>query len=107
MANSLGTYNALHHGTVQLVAYAAAGGASAPSAAFGPATYAIRICATGAITATGGIRIAVGDGTPVASAASELLPLNWLEYILVNPGQKIAVLSNDTVTGSLSITELW
>jgi hypothetical protein len=94
------------HGAAQNVAFAAAGGASAASTAFGSETYAIRVCAQGAITATSGIRIVVGDGTPTASASSELLPVNWLEYIIVSPGQKIAVLSNDTVTGSLSVTEL-
>jgi len=63
------------------------------------------VCVQGAITATSGVRIAVGD-TPTASNTSPLLPVNWIEYIKVTPGQKIAALSNDTVTGTLSVTEL-
>ena len=53
-----------------------------------------------------GVRIKVGDGTPVADANSTLLPLNWVEIIAVTPGQKIAVLGNNTGTGSVSVTEL-
>ena len=42
-----------------------------------------------------GVRIAVGDGTPVAMPNSTLLPLNWVEIIAVTPGQKIAVLGSN------------
>jgi hypothetical protein len=42
----------------------------------------------------------------VADANSTLLPLNWAEIIAVTPGQKIAVLGNNTGTGSVSVTEL-
>ena len=52
-----------------------------------------------------GVRIIVGDGTPVAVATSTLLPLNWEQIILVTPGQKIAALSDKAATGSLNITE--
>ena len=56
----------------QNVAYAAAGGASAQSAAFGSQTYAIRVCAVGVVSATiDGVRIAVGDN-PTATATSAL-----------------------------------
>jgi hypothetical protein len=65
------------------------------------------VCITGAITATSGVRIAVGEAAAVAaSSTTALLPLNWVEYIIVSPGQRIAVLGNDTVTGNLSVTEL-
>jgi hypothetical protein len=79
----------------------AAAGASTASTTFGTQTRAIRVSVPGAITATSGVRIAVGDGTPTASATSALLPVNWIEYIIVTSGQKIAVLGNDTVTGNL------
>lgn len=98
-------HDAYRHGTVNNVTFAAAGGASAQSAAFGAQTRSIRICVQGAVTATSGLRIAVGDN-PTASATTALLPVNWVEYIKVTPGQKIAALSNDTVTGTLSVTEL-
>ena len=61
--------------------------------------------APGVLSATSGLRILVGDN-PTAIATSTLLPVNWVEYIHVTPGQKIAVISNDTVTGNLSVTEL-
>jgi len=92
-------------GAAQNVAYAAAGSASAQSVAFGPQTYWIRVTAPGVLSATSGLRILVGDN-PTAIATSTLLPVNWVEYIHVTPGQKIAVISNDTVTGNLSVTEL-
>lgn len=100
------THDCFRHNGVNNVAFAAAGGASAASSAFASETQYIRVCAQGAVSATSGVRIQVGDGTPTAAAASPYLPVNWVEYIKVSPGQKIAVLSNDTVTGTLSITEL-
>jgi hypothetical protein len=90
----------------QNVAYAAAGGASAQSTAFGSQTYAIRVCAAGVVSASiDGVRIAVGDN-PTATATSALLPVQWPEYIKCSPGQKIAVLGNNTGTGSVNVTEL-
>jgi hypothetical protein len=100
-------HDSYRQGASQNVAYAAAGGASAASAAFGSQTYWIRVASVGLPSATlDGVRIKVGDGTPVADANSTLLPLNWVEIIAVIPGQKIAVLGNNTGTGSVSVTEL-
>jgi hypothetical protein len=94
-------------GASQNVAYAAAGGASAQSTAFGAQTRWIRVVAVGVVSATiDGVRIAV-DTSPTATATSTLLPVNWVEVIQVTPGQKIAVLGNAaTGTGSVNITEL-
>jgi hypothetical protein len=99
-------HDSFRQGASQNLAYNIAGGASAASAAFGSQTYWIRVCATGVISATSGVRIIIGDGTPTATATVTLLPLGWVEIIAVSPGQKIAALSNDAVAGSLSITEL-
>lgn len=106
----------LHHDayrqmTVQVQTYATAstGQFTTTTNAFGSQTRWIRVCATALATATspGGVRIRVGEAATVtASATSTLLPLNWVEYIKVTPGQRLAAVSNDTVTGSLSITEL-
>jgi len=98
-------HDAYRHATSSNVTFNAAGGASVQSAAFGAQTRYIRICVQGAITATSGVRIAIGDN-PTASASTALLPVNWVEYVKVTPGQRIAVLGNDTVTGSLSLVEL-
>jgi hypothetical protein len=98
-------HDAYRHATVNNVAFNAAAGASVQSAAFGAQTKYIRICTQGAITATSGVRIAVGDN-PTASATTALLPVNWVEYVKVTPGQKIAALGNDAATGTLSVVEL-
>ena len=90
----------------QNIAYNAAAGASTQSTAFGSQTYAIRVCSAGIVSATiDGVRIAVGDN-PTATATSALLPVQWVEYIKCSPGQKIAVLGNNTGTGSVSVVEL-
>jgi hypothetical protein len=102
----MGYHDAFRQGASQNLAYNAAAGASAASAAFGTQTYWIRVAAPGVVAAGSGVRIVVGDGTPTASATSVFLPLNWIEVIAVTPGQKIAALSNDTTGGNLSITEL-
>jgi hypothetical protein len=102
----MGFHDSYRQKATQNVAYAAAGGASAQSTAFGSQTYAIRVCAVGVVSATiDGVRIAVGEN-PTATATSTLLPVNWKEYIKCSPGQKIAVLGNNTGTGTVSVTEL-
>jgi hypothetical protein len=90
----------------QNVSYAAAGGASAQSTAFASQTRYIRVCAVGVVSASiDGVRIAI-DGNPTATSTSYLLPVNWVEYIKCTPGQRIAVLGNNTGTGSVSVSEL-
>jgi hypothetical protein len=99
-------HDAFRQKATQNVAYAIAGGASAQSAAFGSQTYAIRVCAVGVESATAdGVRINVGDN-PTASATSDLLALNWVEYVKCSPGQKIAVIGNNASTGVVSVVEL-
>lgn len=100
-------HDAFREGASQNISYAAAGGASAASTAFGAQTYWIRVVAVGVLSGTlDGVRIIVGDGTPTASSTTTLLPLNWVEWIAVSPGQKIAVLGNNTGTGTVNVTEL-
>ena len=90
----------------QNVAYAAAGGVSAQSTAFGSQTRFIQVCAVGPVSGTvDGVRVAI-DTSPTAVATSTLLPVNWPMVLKVSPGQKIAVLGNNTGTGSVSVTEL-
>ena len=99
-------HDAYRPGTSQNVSYAAASGASAQSAAFGSQTYWIRISSVGVVGATlDGVRYAIG-ANPTAAAASTLLPLNWVEIVRVNPGEKIAFLGNNTGTGTVNVTEL-
>lgn len=83
-------------GTAQEIAIGVASAASAPFAA---QTRQIRVAATSAC------RIAVGDGTPVATATDAYLPANQVEYIQVTPGQRIAVIQ-ETAGGKLSVAEI-
>ena len=100
--------NSSRLGASQNVAYNAAGGASAASAAFGAQTYQIRVVAMSGVAGAVGdaVRVVVGDGTPTAAATSALLPLNQAEYLTCTPGQKIAVLSNNASTGTLNVAEI-
>jgi hypothetical protein len=100
--------SASRQGVSQNVAFAAAGGASAASAAFGSQTYQIRVAVsgTGFVAGTGGVRIRIGDGTPAATATDSFMANINTEYFNVTPGQKIAVLGNDAGTGNLSVTEM-
>lgn len=96
--------------TTQNVAYATAstGAFTTSTTAFSSQTRWIQICATGSVTATNdGFRFRVGEAATVtADATATLVPLNWVQTVKVNPGQKLAVVSNGAATGSLSVTEL-
>lgn len=99
---------ASRQGASQNVAFAAAGGASAASTAFGGQTYQIRVAVsgTGFVAGTGGVRIRIGDGTPTATATDTFLTNLTNEYFNVTPGQKVAVIGNDAGVGNLSVTEM-
>src|SRR5215470_2854975 len=97
-------------GATQNVAFNASGGASSQSTNFGAQTYQIRVAVSGtgfaaAPAFTAGARVAIGDN-PTASATTTFVPVQCIDYFAVTPGQKIAVLGNDTGTGNLSVTEM-
>lgn len=100
--------SASRQGVSQSVAFAASGGASAASAAFGSQTYQIMVSVSGTsfVAGTGGARVRIGDGTPTAAATDTFIPNVAIAYFAVTPGQKIAVIGNDAGTGTLSVTEL-
>lgn len=89
-------------GTRQNIAYNAAGGASAPSAAVGAKTEGIMISLT---SADGDMRIAIGSA-PVASSTTDLLVKPGVYFLGIAPGQKIAFLSNSATTGTVTFSEL-
>ena len=68
----------------------AIGGTSAPSAAFNPQTTFVRI----ASDAVCSIAWAPIGGSPTATTANMRLPANAPEYFGVQPGGKLAVISN-------------
>lgn len=85
----------------------AVGGSSASAAnKLGPETQQIRIAANTAC------HVKVGDGSISATTADPFLPANWVEYIMVTPGQSVAAIeasTNGLVTataGTLWVTEL-
>lgn len=69
---------------------------SSTSTAFGATTYQIRVATSAAIN------YRVSDGTPTAVTTDTLLPANWVERVIVTPGQKLAVIGTATV----NVTEL-
>jgi hypothetical protein len=102
----MGTLNhdAYKYITSQNVAVATSGGASAQSTAFGAQTLWVRLAFSSSTTGAG-VRYNFGT-SPTATSTSTLLPANWVEICKVNPGSKLAVLSNDASAQSLSVTEL-
>ena len=79
----------------------ATGAASATLAtAFGPTTYQVRLSTTAACR----FRVVEGGGG-TALATDTLLPANWVEYIIVAPGQKIAAIQ-EAAAGKLNVTEV-
>lgn len=93
----------LRNGTTQAVAYT--GTAAASATAFGAQTRVIRIVANSAC------HYAI-SGAPVAVVTDAFLPANWVEYVTVNPGEKISAIKAatagliTTTDGSLWVTEL-
>jgi hypothetical protein len=75
-------------------------GSSQATAAFGPQTYQVRVATAGQPAF-----IRVGDGTPTVTAGDPLMPANWVDYLTVTPGQKLACLQAGTA-GTLSVTEI-
>jgi len=103
----MGSTVELGHGR-ELTTQTLAIGASSAQAAnpFGAQTRQIRIVANTACN------VQIGDGSAAATAAAPFLPANWVEYVMVTPGEFIAAIeaaTNGLVTataGTLWITEL-
>lgn len=92
----------------QALAVTSVGGAAASSSAFGNQTYAIQLAFPGSVSSTGGCRIAIvsPNDNAVSSTQGTLWPANWIEVFRCSPGQRVAAISNDAGTFSLSITKL-
>jgi hypothetical protein len=67
--------------------------------AFGSQTYAVRISTTSAM------HIKTGDNVQVATLSDLLIPPNWADVVIVNPGQRMSAIA-DTVTSTITVTEL-
>src|SRR5437899_1389754 len=98
MAALFDKQSASRQGVSQTVAYT--GTSTTITNAFGAQTYQIRISSTTAchykvVEAAGG----------AAAVTDSLLPINWVEYVNVSPGQKISAIQ-DSAGGTLSVTEM-
>ena len=97
-------------GATQIVSVSS-GVSSATTAAFGSATYQIRICSDTFVNYN------IGTSSVSASSANSYLPPNWVEFVTVTPGQTLAatkaVIEGQVTTstgpaqaGTLWVTEL-
>lgn len=99
-----GMYDAGRGGTTQVVAYT--GTAAASTNAFGAQTRIIRVVADSACC------YLVTQAGTLAAITDVFLPANWVEYVNVNPGEKISAIrmSSDglvvATSGTLWVTEL-
>lgn len=96
-------YETSRLGTTQAVAYT---GTAGTSSAFGSQTYRVRIVANSACC------FLVTQAGTAAQTTDKFLPALWVEYITVNPGEKISAIRAATdglvtaTSGSLWVTEL-
>lgn len=99
--------SASRNGTTQAVAYT--GTAATITNAFGNETWQIRLAANSACHYV----ISEAASVTVATVSNgAFLPANWVEYVMVSPGQKISVIRAATdglataTSGTLMVTEL-
>ena len=88
------------------MAVGSSGGVSNSTTSFSAVTRFVRLCVPGALSATSGVRFVIGE-SPVADSTSAYLPPNVVEIVPVTPGQKIAVLSNDSILPSINIVQMF
>lgn len=98
MANFQAKQSSSRPGTSQDITTGAA--STTLTNAFGGSTYQVRLSATAACRYR---VVEAGGGTAVAT--DTLLPANWVDYITVTPGQKIAAIQ-ESAGGKLNVTEV-
>lgn len=93
--------------TSRALAVNSVGGATASTTSLSSQTYAIELAFAGSTSSTAGVRFMIGDaGLTVSSTAGPFLPANWIARYKCTPGQRVAAISNDAGTPSLTIVEL-
>ena len=90
--------NSSRLGVTQSIAFTASSVAiTNPFATF---TYQVRL------STTANCNYQIGDGAQTASiTTSPYLPATWVEYVTVNPGQRISAIGN-TTGGTMLVTEV-
>lgn len=89
-------------GTAQVLTATAT---SAQSTAFGQETTLVRIATSNLTGAGAHLHIAIGTN-PTATTSNTIIPCGLIEYVVVAPGDKIAVLRGGGTNVDLSITEI-
>jgi len=90
--------SALRVGTVKKLT---AGAASSESSAFGNHTHVVRIA-----SADNAFHFRIGKGTQTATTSDSICPGAWAEYVLVHPGEQIAVLRAGAADANVTCTEM-
>lgn len=78
---------------------------SSQSTAFGQETTLIRVATTNLTGAQSHVHVALGSN-PTATTSNTLIPCGLIEYIVVTPGDKIAVLRGGSTNIDVSVTEI-
>lgn len=78
-----------------------AGAASTQTAAFGTQTKVVRIA-----SADNGFYFRYGKGAQTAVNTDSVCPGAWAEYLLVNPGEQLAVLRTGASDAIVTVTEM-
>lgn len=91
--------SASRQGVTQVIAFTTA---TTITNGFGAETYQIRLCATAACHY---LISEAANVIPATVTNAPLLPANWVEYVIVTPGQKLSVIQ-DSAGGNLSVTEM-
>lgn len=104
-ANSPDPLQAISWGTAQDVSYPASG--NTPVAA-GPFPCNVLRLACYCVSGATGLRVARGNSAAAAIAAcapGTWLPGSMVDHVMILPGDYVAVVSNDSNTGNLNITQ--
>lgn len=91
------------HGTTQVIS---AGATSAQTTAFGTETTLVRIATSGHTGADSHVHYEVGANPTASTTTSPLLPCGLIEYVVVAPGQKIALIRGGSTDIDTSVTEI-
>ena len=99
------TYPAIvgKHGTTQVITATAT---SAQSTAFGQETTLVRLATTNITGAGAHAHYQVGANPTASTTTSPLLPCGLIEYVVVSPGDKIALIRGGGTSVDVSVTEI-
>jgi hypothetical protein len=83
-----------------------AGATSSQSAAFGQETTLVRLATSNYTGAGAHVNYQVGANPTASTTTSPMLPCGLIEYVVVAPGDKIAVIRGGGTSIDVSVTEI-